>query len=182
MESADSHSATLSPPPRAASSPSLVEPPSSHLKRKSTPSFKRKASSARSSYKRRYKAKTPESDIKPETSVSTIPTPLTPIALRVVTPPTTPIRPQPTSAIVALTSRGVLLADDSKNMLSINRFKGIAPELHAVNRGPLNLRFPGVDDPEHFVISGLLHSHDMSIVKEVRKTRFLVSSLTPADR
>lgn len=69
--------------------------------------------------------------------------------------------------MAASTSKGALLADESKNQLSINRFRGITPVLRALNKGPVNLGFEGAQDPDVFVITGLLYSHDMTIVKEV---------------
>jgi hypothetical protein len=67
----------------------------------------------------------------------------------------------------AQTSIAALLIENSNNPLSVNRFKNITPVLHAINAGPLKLRFPGVSNPNLFVITGLLRSHDMTIVKEV---------------
>ena len=39
--------------------------------------------------------------------------------------------------------------------------------MSALNGGPLSLSFPGIEDPDIFVMTGLLKDHDMTVVKEV---------------
>lgn len=172
MDSGDSRSATLSPHPEKASPPS--EPTSSSpLKRKITPSNKAKTMSTRSPYKRVSKAKSSKANDKADT-VSGATVSMQHTIVPALTPPTTPARTlQALAPSPSLTSASVLLVDDVKNPASINRFKGITPVLVGVDRRPLKLRFPGVNDGELFVVTGLLQSHDMTIVKEVLKNPLL---------
>jgi hypothetical protein len=39
--------------------------------------------------------------------------------------------------------------------------------MSALNGGPLSLSFPGTEDPDIFVVTGLLKDHDMTVVKDV---------------
>jgi hypothetical protein len=169
MDSNGSNSGTLSIH-SAASPTSTVMPPS--LKRKITPSAKGKTTSDNVSSKKTKKATASDSDIL-QTSKPPAPVATAPYAL---TPPTTPMRQQTRHGAVApasvteskpLTSSEALVQDVVKNPLSIYRFKGIPSVLAAINRGPLKLRFPGTPTPEIFVLTGLLQSHDMTVIKEV---------------
>jgi hypothetical protein len=171
MDSEDSHSATVSPAPETVRSP--PETPSPSLKRKTVPSSKRKTTSTRSQYKRASKVDSSDSNDKTEVGFAETLSPTAKAIAPAFTPPATPARPLKSLQTLApspiATSASVLLLDDAKNPFNVNRFKGITPTLVAVDRRPLKLRFPGVNSGELFVMTGLLQSHDMTIIKEVWK-------------
>jgi hypothetical protein len=169
MDSDESQSATLSP--RSEALP-VFEPQPLSLKRKIMPSLKGRTDLDTPS--RKKVTKTKASDV---TSVHQQALPPTIETVRhTLTPPTTPSRaPVAQKAAVTavhepITSTGALLDDIPNNPLSIHRFKGISPVLAAVNRGPLKLRFPETKNAELFVITGLLQSHDMTVIKEAVTT------------
>jgi hypothetical protein len=69
-------------------------------------------------------------------------------------------------AAAPVTSTNILISD-SGNPLTINSFKGVTPVMSALNEGLLSLSFPGTEDPDIFVVTGLLKNHDMTVIKDV---------------